>query len=156
MFDHWQGNDRTSLRAMTRGLVAGCSSGESRPLLRLTDVHPGSPTGGRWVGFQTVLTESIHGTASMAATSRGRDFRPLRGREPADWKFRWSRLMSAARDQAMLPPVQLVQTGGDYWVVDGHNRVALARELGQLWIDADVTELDLGSESVSAAAGKEN
>jgi ParB-like chromosome segregation protein Spo0J len=60
--------------------------------------------------------------------------------------------MTAARDQAMLPPVQLVRTGGDYWVVDGHNRVALARELGQLWIDADVTELDMGSKSAAAAA----
>lgn len=87
--------------------------------------------------------------------SRREDFRPLGGREPADWKFRWSRLMSAASDQAILPPVQLLRAGDDYWVVDGHNRVALARERGQLWIDADVTELDLGSESVAAAAAKE-
>jgi hypothetical protein len=56
----------------------------------------------------------------------------------------------------MLPPVQLLRAGGDYWVVDGHNRVALARERGQLWIDADVTELDLSSDTVSAAAAKEN
>ena len=152
MIDHRPASDRTTLRALTRGLVAGFTSSESPPLPRLRDVHPGSPTGGRWVGLQTVLTECIHGTASATATSRGRDFRPLRGREPADWKFRWSRLMTAARDQAILPPVQLVRTGGDYWVVDGHNRVALARELGQLWIDAVVTELDLGSESAAAAA----
>jgi hypothetical protein len=63
--------------------------------------------------------------------------------------------MSAARDQAILPPVQLLRAGGEYWVVDGHNRVALARQIGQLWIDADVTELDLGSHSAAGAA-KEN
>jgi hypothetical protein len=108
-------------------------------------------TGGRWIGLRSVLTESIHGTASTAA-SRGQDFHPLEGREPADWQFRWSRLLSAARDQVILPPVQLLRAGGDYWVVDGHNRVALARERGQIWIDADITELDLGSESTAAAA----
>lgn len=79
------------------------------------------------------------------AASRGQDFRPLEGRAPADWQTRWSRLMSAAHDQAILPPVQLVQTGCDYWVVDGHNRVALARERGQLWMDADITALDIAS-----------
>ena len=141
---------------LARRLVAGLlNSDRVQPLPRLVDVHPGRPTAGRWIGFRTVLTECIRGTASMAAT-RGQDFRPLAGREPADWKFRWSRLASATREQAMLPPVQLLRAGGDYWVVDGHNRVALARARGQLWIDADVTELDLGSENVAVASAKEN
>jgi hypothetical protein len=98
-----------------------------------------------------VPTASIRGTASTT-TRRGKDFRPLGGHEPADWKSRWSRLESAARDLTILPPVQLLRAGGDYWVVDGHNRVALARDVGQLWIDADVTELDLGSRSAAPAA----
>ena len=115
-----------------------------RRLPRLADVYPGAPTSGRWVGLRTVPTDCIRGTASLAPT-RARDFRPLRDREPADWAFRWSRLTSTAFDQAVLPPVQLLRAGGDYWVVDGHNRVALARERGQVWIDAEVTELDLGS-----------
>jgi hypothetical protein len=29
--------------------------------------------------------------------------------------------------------------GGEYWVVDGHNRVALARELRTAYLDANVT-----------------
>jgi hypothetical protein len=58
----------------------------------------------------------------------------------------------AERDQAPLPPIQLLRAGGDYWVVDGHNRVALAKERGQLWIDAEITELDLGSPSAATAA----
>jgi hypothetical protein len=155
MLTHQPSRGRSSLKAVTRWLVAGVRPGQDRPLPRLADVHPGPPTGGRWVGLRTVPTERIRGTASMVA-SRGQDFRPLGGREPADWQFRWSRLMSAARDQATLPPVQLLRAGGDYWVVDGHNRVALARERGQVWIDADITELDLGSDSVAAAATKEN
>jgi hypothetical protein len=90
------------------------------------------------------------------AASRRQDFRPLHGREPADWQVRWSSLISAERAQVNLPPVQLLRAGGDYWVVDGHNRVALARKRGQVWIDADITELDLGSDSVAAGAAKEN
>jgi hypothetical protein len=120
-------------------------------LPRLADAHPGAATGGRWIGLQTVPVECIRGTASTAAP-RARDFRPLDDRMPADWDFRWSRLLAATRDQAILPPVELLRAGGDYWVVDGHNRVALARERGQRWIDADVTELDLGSESTAACA----
>jgi len=141
---------------LARRLVAGLLNlDRAQPLPRLVDVHPGHPTAGRWVGFRTVPTECIRGTAS-AARSRGSDFRPLGGREPADWNFRWSRLTSASRDQTTLPPVQLLRAGGDYWVVDGHNRVALARERGQLWIDADVTELDLSSDNVAAVSAKEN
>jgi hypothetical protein len=155
MVTYQQTISRSALQTLTRSLVAGVRFGQSPPLPRLADVHPGRATGGRWVGLRPVPTECIHGTASMA-TSRGQDFRPLGGREPADWQFRWSRLKSAMRNQAVLPPVQLVRAGGDYWVVDGHNRVALARERGQLWIDAEVTELDLGSNSVAAAAAKEN
>jgi hypothetical protein len=135
---------RSALRSFTRSLAAGFRSDPSRSLPRLMDVHPGPLTGGRWIGLQTVLTECIHGTASIGA-SRGPDFRPLEGRAPADWRGRWSRLLSAARHHVILPPVQLIRAGGEYWVVDGHNRVALALERGQLWIDADVTELDLGS-----------
>ena len=146
---------RSTVQVLGRRLVDGFKVGQVHPLPRLADVHPGVPTGGRWIGLRTVPVDCIHGTASMAA-SRAQDFRPIGGRAPADWQFRWSRLKSAARDQAILPPVELLRAGGDYWVVDGHNRVALAKERGQLWIDADVTELDVGSRRTSSACAKEN
>ena len=146
MLDHRQA-DRSPLRSLTRWLVAGVRPGQRRPLTRLSDVHPGPMTGGRSIGLKTIPTECIRGTATASmAASRGQDFRPLKGRQPADWQTRWTRWTSAAHDQAILPPVQLLRAAGDYWVVDGHNRVALARERGQLWIDADITELDLGAD----------
>jgi hypothetical protein len=40
-----------------------------------------------------------------------------------------------------LPPIDLVQVGDDYYVTDGHNRIAAARRAGGLEIDADVTQL---------------
>ena len=89
-------------------------------------------------------TGCIRGTASLAIpAARGSDFRPLPGREPSDWRYRWARLEAGMDDQVVLPPVELVRAGGVYWVLDGHNRVALAKERGQLWIDADVRELEI-------------
>ena len=40
-----------------------------------------------------------------------------------------------------MPPVDLVRFDGDYWVVDGHNRVAVALYAGGTGLDAMVTEL---------------
>jgi hypothetical protein len=45
-----------------------------------------------------------------------------------------------ARPGTALPPVQLYKLGDRYYVVDGHHRVAAALSLGQLEIDAVVTE----------------
>ena len=42
-----------------------------------------------------------------------------------------------------LPPVELIKFGDDYWVVDGHNRVAAALYNGQVELDAVVEELRL-------------
>ena len=151
---HLERPRRTTFRVPTHS-IGPFRLSRRRPLPRLADIHPGRPVGGRWIGLATVPTDCIRGTASLS-TSRGSDFRPLAGHEPADWKSRWSKLVSAELDQITLPPVQLVRAGGDYWVVDGHNRVALAKERGQIWIDADVTELDLGSDEIAPRTIKEH
>jgi hypothetical protein len=39
-----------------------------------------------------------------------------------------------------LPPITVYQLGNRYYVVDGHTRVAAAKELGIEFLDADVTE----------------
>jgi hypothetical protein len=133
---------RSAVRSVARSLVPGLGYVGSDVLPRLADVHPGPAAGGRWIGLATVPVECIAGTTSTAM-SRDVDFQPLHGRAPADWTSRWSRLKAAAQAQTVLPPVDLVRTGCDYWVVDGHNRVALAKVQGQLWIDAVITDLDL-------------
>jgi len=40
-----------------------------------------------------------------------------------------------------LPPVSLLELGGDYFVIDGNHRVSVARFHGVEWIDAEVTEV---------------
>jgi hypothetical protein len=45
-----------------------------------------------------------------------------------------------ARRGTVLPPIELYKLGDRYYVVDGHHRVAASLSLGQLEIDAIVTE----------------
>ena len=58
---------------------------------------------------------------------------------------KWKRIDRAFRLGQELPPVSLLEQGGDYFVNDGNNRVSVARFHGVEWIDAQVT----GGKSVS-------
>jgi hypothetical protein len=66
-----------------------------------------------------------------------RDFRP-RHRFSQD---RLAGLRAAFPKGAEAPPIEVHEAGGSYFVADGHHRVALARERGATWIDAEVTHL---------------
>lgn len=138
------------LSARSQGLIAGLRAAvhswhqAAGPALlpRLADICPGaSSASGRHHGLATIPVRCIVGTASYPQGSRRSDFLPVPGREPADWQSRWDRLVSSIQEQAHLPPVDLLRAADNYWIIDGHNRVALARAVGQLWIDADVVEV---------------
>ena len=58
---------------------------------------------------------------------------------------KWKRIDRAFRLGQELPPVSLLEQGGDYFVNDGNHRVSVARFHGVEWIDAEVT----GGKSVS-------
>ncbi len=87
-------------------------------------------------GVRPVEVEKIAGSVGRTHDF-DENFRPLRpeGRE------RVARIRQALRQGEMLPPVQLYQVGQVYFVLDGHHRVAVAREQGQEYIDAEVIEL---------------
>jgi ParB-like chromosome segregation protein Spo0J len=40
-----------------------------------------------------------------------------------------------------MPPIEVQELGGAYFVADGHHRIALARERKADFIDAEVTRL---------------
>ena len=52
---------------------------------------------------------------------------------------KWKRIDRAFRLGQELPPVSLLEVGGDYFVNDGNHRVSVARFHGVEWIDAEVT-----------------
>jgi hypothetical protein len=53
---------------------------------------------------------------------------------------KWKRIDRAFRLGQELPPVSLLELGGNYFVNDGHHRVSVARFHGGEWIDAEVTK----------------
>jgi hypothetical protein len=88
------------------------------------------------LGVRPVRVKRIMGSAGKA-DKVGLNFRPL-GRGPADAHFQdILRRMKAGED---LPEITLYQIGPRYFVVDGHTRVAAAKQLGIEFLDADVTE----------------
>jgi hypothetical protein len=115
-----------------------------QPLTNLWDVHPeASRASIRELGLRSVPVELVKGTAVAGAPQRGGDFLPLRDRRSEDWRARWQRILRANEELHSLPPIELIKFGDEYWVVDGHNRVAAALYIGQGEIDAVVDELRL-------------
>lgn len=53
---------------------------------------------------------------------------------------RWQKVDRAFYQDINLPPVVLYKVGEVYFVVDGHHRVSVAREKGQIDIEAEVRE----------------
>jgi hypothetical protein len=114
----------------------------SKRLALLSEIHPEALRASRVdVGLRTVPVAAIKGTTSPTQTRRDRAFMPWRVARGRDWEGRWQRLQDAARTLAILPPIDLLQVGEGFWVVDGHNRVAMARAVGQLAVDANVARV---------------
>lgn len=115
----------------------------ANPLPYLYDLHPDARLARPvQVGTRTIDVADIAGTAvGGGGGQRGGDFLPLKPFRGRNWAARWQRLRQAQERLVSLPPIEVVKFDGSYWVVDGHNRVALALYTGQLEIDAEVTEL---------------
>jgi hypothetical protein len=124
-----------SRRDGRRGRFWPARSRYSRRLLDLSDVEGTCKVDARcYAGLRTVPIEQIRGSEGRSEDF-DRDFHPLQDHCIS----RWLRV-AAARDQdKVLPPVVLVQAGDVYFVRDGHHRISVARALGQLHIEAEVT-----------------
>ena len=112
------------------------------PLPNLYELHPearhASP---RELGMRFLPLEEIRGTAVAGAAQRGSDFLPLKPFRGDNWEARWKRIQSANDRLVSLPPIDVVKFDDGYWVVDGHNRVAVALYANGAGLDAMVTEL---------------
>lgn len=105
-------------------------------LLHLDDVRDRlAVVGQSYGGVHPIPVERIIGSLDRTADF-DRDFRPRRRLS----RDRLSSLRVAFPDGAM-PPIEVHEVGGAYFVADGHHRVALARERGLDFLDAEVTRL---------------
>lgn len=111
-------------------------SGQRTTLLSYDNIkeklHIGGPI---YRGVQTVRVDQIAGSLN-----RYHEFD--RVFLPASDKLatRWQSVNRAFYQDVSLPPVVLYKVGQVYFVVDGHHRVSVAREQGQIYIEAEVRE----------------
>lgn len=99
-------------------------------------IHVG-PIAPHVLGIRTVEVSRIVGT--VPALDLRPDFRPARPSVGQEAKHRGTVALMATQPES-LPPVGLYKLGYGYYVFSGHAQVAAARELGQAWTDASVTE----------------
>jgi len=86
-------------------------------------------------GVETVRVDDIVGSLN-----RYRDFDRAFLPVKDGIASRWQNIDLAFYRNIGLPPVMLYKVGQIYFVVDGHQRVSVAREQGQEYIDAEVRE----------------
>ncbi|NTW97714.1 MAG: hypothetical protein HGB28_04105, partial [Oscillochloris sp.] len=92
--------------------------------------------GQHYLGNHTVPIGDIIGSEGRYADF-DRQFAP---RSEAT-RFRWMSIDRAHYQDVGLPAVDLYKLGNIYFVKDGHHRISVARQRGQLEVDATVTEL---------------
>lgn len=110
---------------------------DRRRLLSFHDVKqilkPGNEV---YAGMQTVPIEKIVGSEG-----RYRDFDNHFLPRSDYLRDRWERVDEAHLTDVPLPPIQLYEIGGLYFVRDGNHRVSVAKTQGVSWIDAEVISL---------------
>ncbi len=124
---------RNAYRSLLRGLRGRDGSSE---LLELGEAERRlRPFSRSYEGIRSIPLAQIVGTDSRIGDF-DREFLPQR-RELGE---RWRRVERAFA-QGDFAPIVVNRLGDAYFVVDGHHRVAIARQQGRETIDAEVTEL---------------
>lgn len=85
-------------------------------------------------GLHNVPIDRIHGSEGRSRDFDA-EFHPTHSRT----EERWVSIAKARMLDKALPPVELIQVGDSYYVRDGHHRISVAKALGQMVIEAEVT-----------------
>jgi hypothetical protein len=91
----------------------------------------------REAGEQLIPVARIVGSVDGASQLFDRNFRPVSDRARA----RLGSVLVAMRQGEPFPPIEVWAWRGEYYVLDGHHRVAAARALGSDYISAHVIEV---------------
>jgi hypothetical protein len=128
--------------AISRGFwrkILARITGKNNDLLPYDEVREKLPIRGQhYIGLKQVELDKIVGSMGRYHDF-DRAFLPIQSRS----KGRWVSIDKAHYAQVELPPVELFKLGEIYFVKDGNHRVSVARQRGQIDIDAYVTEIDI-------------
>ena len=94
-------------------------------------------------GLKTVSIDHIRGTLGKADEFDA-EFNPTQERS----RTRWMGIALEKLRGHDLPPVELIEVNGIYYVRDGHHRISVSRAMGQAYIDAEVTILQLRQQNI--------
>ena len=131
--------DAARFRAFTRS-VSSILTRRARSLQSIEPVLEAAGLEGRsYGGIQEIPLDRIVGSA--APPSKAGDFDP--GFLPVNRRLRdrWTRIYQAMVEGDELPPIDVYKVGDDYYVIDGHHRVSVARSLDRAAINARVVEV---------------
>lgn len=114
-------------------------TGRPSRLLDLTAIEKEIRVDARhYAGIQTVRIDQIRGSEGRTADFDAH-FAPLQSHN----QERWTGVFKARQYGLGLAPVELIQVGDRYFVRDGHHRISVAKALGELAIEAEVTVWDV-------------
>jgi hypothetical protein len=127
---------RARRREAYRRLSQVAGKGDARPLLSLDEVTKRLGAFEQsYVGIVPIPVAAIVGTVSRV-DDFDRDFLPKRSKIQERW-----RQVEQSYPESDFPPISVYEIDGRYFVVDGHHRVAIAKQRGTEFIDAEVTRL---------------
>jgi uncharacterized ParB-like nuclease family protein len=90
-------------------------------------------------GVREIPLDRIVGSA--APPSKTGDFDPVFLPVNRRLRGRWTRIYQEMVEGDELPPIDVYKVGDDYYVIDGHHRVSVARSLGRATINARVVDV---------------
>jgi hypothetical protein len=109
---------------------------QQRPLLSLDEVSKRLRAFEQtYLGIRPIRVDDIVGTVSRVQDF-DRDFLPKRSKIQERWEQ-----VEDSWPEGDFPPILVYEIDGRYFVVDGHHRVAIAKQRGIEMIDAEITQL---------------
>ena len=127
---------RARRREAYRRLSQIAGRNRSRPLLSLDEVSRRLRAFEQtYIGIRPIPVADVVGTVSRV-DDFDRDFLPKRSKIQERWQS-----VEQSYPSGDFPPIVVYELDGRYFVVDGHHRVAIARQRGVEFIDAEITQL---------------
>jgi uncharacterized ParB-like nuclease family protein len=128
--------DRARARAFRRSLGT-ILTGRAQ---RLRSIEPALRAAGlegrSFGGVKEIPVDHIVG--SVAPDAKTADFDPMFLPLNRRMRERWTRIYQAMVEGEELPPIDVYKVDDNYYVIDGHHRVSVARNLGRPMINARV------------------